>query len=138
MSLLCPNCEKINKCDCKSCNPDGKATDLVIILEQEQLYQCFHCGHKFNQQDSLDFEWDRMHQKFKENITPEMALTWKSLLINKERKEYVNKYTYGEYGFESAFFQHFNIRHNECGEKELNKIKTILYRDNKIKSILDE
>ena len=52
MSLLCPNCEKINKCDCKSCNPDGKATDLVIILEDEQLYQCCFCSHKFNEQNS--------------------------------------------------------------------------------------
>jgi hypothetical protein len=124
MDLLCTKCEKTNKCDCKSTDPDGKETDSLIILEDE----------KFNQQDSLDFEWDRMHQKFKENITPEMALTWKSLSINKERKEYVNKYTYGEYGFESAFFQHFNIRHNECSGEEL----LILDRDNKIKSILDE
>lgn len=138
MSLLCINCEKINKCDYKSTDWLSSNYPQIIILEDEQLYQCFHCGHKFNQQDSLDFEWDRMHQKFKENITPEMALTWKSLLINKERKEYVNKYTYGEYGFESAFFQHFNIRHNECSKEELNKIKTILERDNKIKSILDE
>ena len=40
MALLCPKCEEINKCDCKSCNPDGNATDLVIILKDENLYQC--------------------------------------------------------------------------------------------------
>ena len=49
MSLLCPKCEKTNKCDCKSCNPDGKATDLVIILEQEQLHEdCLYGGMRLN------------------------------------------------------------------------------------------
>ena len=134
MALLCPKCEKINKCDCKSCNPDGKATDLVIILEQEQLYQCCFCSHKFNEQDSLDLEWDRMHEDFKNNITPEMCITWKSFVLVKERKEYASKY--GDYGFESAFFQHFGIRHVDCGIKEINKIKIQLDRDNKISKLI--
>ena len=134
MSLLCPKCEKINKCDCKSCNPDGKATDLVIILEQEQLYQCCFCSHKFNEQDSLDLEWDRMHEDFKNNITPEMCITWKSFVLVKERKEYAGRY--GDYGFESAFFQHFGIRHDKCGYENLNKLKIQLDRDNKISKLI--
>lgn len=134
MALLCPKCEKTNKCDCKSCNPDGKATDLVIILEQEQLYQCCFCSHKFNEQNSLDLEWDRMHEDFKNNITPEMCITWKSFVLAKERKEYTGRY--GDYGFESAFFQHFGIRHMDCGIKEINKIKIQLDRDNKISKLI--
>lgn len=143
MSLLCPNCEKTNKCDCKTCNPDGNATDLIIILEQEQLYQCCFCSHKFNEQDSLDLEWDRMHEDFKNNITPEMCITWNSFVLVKERKEYlcslkehgyVSKY--GDYGFESAFFQHFGIRHDKCGYENLNKLKIQLDRDNKISKLI--
>ena len=136
MALICPKCEKINKCDCKSCNPDGKATDLVIILEQEQLYQCCFCSHKFNEQDSLDLEWDRMHEDFKNNITPEMCITWKSFVLAKERKEYVGRYGYGDYGFESAFFQHFGIRHDKFGYESLNKLKIQLDRDNKISKLI--
>ena len=86
MALICPKCEKINKCDCKSCNPDGKATDLVIILEQEQLYQCCFCSHKFNEQDSLDLEWDRMHEDFKNNITPKCVLLGSHLFWQKKEK----------------------------------------------------
>ena len=77
--MLCPKCEKINKCDCKSCNPDGMATDLVIILKDENLYQCCFCGHKFDEQDSLDFEWDRMLEDFSKRATPELCLEWLSI-----------------------------------------------------------
>jgi hypothetical protein len=136
MALTCPKCEKINKCDCKTCNPDGTATDLVIILEDEGLYQCSFCSHKFNEQDSLDFDWDRMHQNFKKSITPSMCITWKSFLLEKERKEFVSRYSYGNYGFESAFHQHFGIRHDQCGREELEGIKLQVERDKNLNKIL--
>ena len=85
MALLCPKCEELNKCDCSACNPNGKATDLVIILEDEQLYQCCFCGHKFNEQDSLDFDWDRMIADFAKRATPELCLDWISFSLEFRR-----------------------------------------------------
>lgn len=136
MALTCPNCELLNKCDCKSCNPDGTATDLVIIDYENDCYQCYSCAHKFNEQDSLDFEWDRMHADFKKNVTPQMCITWKSFKLEKERKEYVGRYPWGNYAFESAFYQHFGIRHNKCGYEELERIKLMVERENKINQII--
>ena len=141
MALTCPKCERLNKCDCKSCNPDGTATDLVIIVEDEQLYQCWSCGHKFDEQDSLDFEWDRMHQNIKKDITPDMALKWKTLSMwhlhpIKERKKFETDSGYGEYWFESAFFQHFGIRHKDCSWEQLEQIKLQLERENKLNKLL--
>ena len=42
-------------------------------------------GHKFDEQDSLDFEWDRMIEGFAEKATPDLCLNWISI-IGKERK----------------------------------------------------
>jgi hypothetical protein len=70
MALTCPKCHKVNKCDCKNCNPDGNATDLIIILEDEELYQCCFCSHKFNEQDSLEHDWDEMIKRFARKATP--------------------------------------------------------------------
>jgi hypothetical protein len=135
MALTCPNCEKLNRCDCKSCNPDCDNSDLVVILEEEQLYQCFSCGHKFNEQDSLDFEWDRMHKRIKEDITPEMAFNWKSITSD-NKKNYESSSHWGRYGFESAFFQHFGIRHNECSSEDIKSIELMLKRDRKISNLI--
>ena len=109
--MLCPKCEKINKCDCKSCNPDGMATDLVIILELEQLYQCYSCGHKFDEQDSLDFEWDRMLEDFSKRATPELCLEWISITNRKERKILEKRINVGEFGFEQSFKIHFKMNY---------------------------
>jgi len=132
MALTCPKCEKINKCDCKTCNPDGKATDLVIILEDEQLYQCCFCGHKFHEQDSLDFEWDRMIKDFAEKATPEMCLDWISLEY-KQRKLLEEKVGLGEFGFEQAFRVHFKINWDNCDRETFKKLK----RDITIKNIIN-
>ena len=132
MALTCPKCEKINKCDCKTCNPDGKATDLVIILEDEQLYQCCFCGHKFDEQDSLDFEWDRMIKDFAEKATPEMCLDWISLEY-KQRKLLEEKVGLGEFGFEQAFRVHFKINWDNCDRETFKKLK----RDITIKNIIN-
>ncbi len=137
MALTCPKCEKLNRCDCKNCNPDENPKDLVIIDYVNNLYQCCFCGHKFDEQDSLDFEWDKMHQNFKKSITPEMALHWKILTkfgTKTELKEYQG--SIGSYGFESAFFQHFGIRHDNCGHKELDQIKLQLERESKLNKII--
>ena len=133
MALLCPKCEELNKCDCKTCNPDGKATDLVIILEDEQLYQCCFCGHKFDEQDSLDFEWDRMIEGFAEKATPELCLDWISF-PPKERKNLEKSIDIGEFGFESAFRYHFKMNWEKCDRETFKKLK----RDQKIKSIIND
>jgi hypothetical protein len=136
MALTCPKCEEINKCDCKTCNPDGTATDLVIILEDEQLYQCCFCGHKFNEQDSLDFDWDRMIKDFSEKATPELCLEWRSLIqiSPNDRKSLEKRIGIGEFGFEQAFRIHFNMNWNNCDIETFKKLK----RDLKIKQIIDD
>jgi hypothetical protein len=133
MALTCPKCEEINKCDCKTCNPDGNATDLVIILEQEQLYQCCFCGHKFNEQDSLDFDWDRMIADFAEKATPELCLDWISFSPQK-RKSLEESIGIGEFGFEQSFRLHFKMYWNNCDRETFKALK----RDLKIKQIIDD
>ena len=130
--MLCPKCEKINKCDCKSCNPDGMATDLVIILKDENLYQCCFCGHKFDEQDSLDFEWDRMLEDFSKRATPELCLEWLSI-TGKERKLLEKRINVGEFGFEQSFKIHFKMN-----SKDITKdIFKQLERDLKINQIIN-
>lgn len=92
MALTCLKCEKVNLCNCKSCNQNEEKYGLVIILEDEQPYQCFFCGNKFSECDSLEFEWDRMYKYFKENITSDMCLIWIELLYC-DRKKYEEKDT---------------------------------------------
>jgi len=122
MALTCPKCEKINKCDCNSCNPDGKATNLVIILYDENLYQCCFCYHKFNEQDSLDFEWDKMIESFAKSATPELCLEWISL-PGRERKLLEKKIDIGEFGFEQAFSSHFKMSYKNVGRDTIAKLK---------------
>jgi hypothetical protein len=135
MALTCPHCGVLNRCDCKNCNPDKDPKNLVIIDYDNECYQCYSCNQKFSEQDSLDYDWDKMHLNIKNTITPEMCLIWISL-VGKERKQYEKDSPYGSYGFESAFFQHFRIRHSECGNNELASIKIQIQRENKLKQII--
>ena len=137
MSLLCPNCEKTNKCDCKTCNPDGNATDLIIILEQEQLYQCCFCSHKFNEQDSLDFEWDRMLEDFSKRATPELCLEWLSI-TGKERKLLEKRINVGEFGFEQSFRIHFKMNYKDITKDIFKQLSIQLERDLKINKLINE
>ena len=136
MALLCPKCEKINKCDCKTCNPDGNATDLVIILEQEQLYQCYSCGHKFDEQDSLDFEWDRMLEDFSKRATPELCLEWLSI-TGKEKKLLEKRINVGQFGFEQSFRIHFKMNSKDVTKDIFNQLSIQLERDSKINQIIN-
>lgn len=136
MALLCPKCEEINKCDCKSCNPDGMATDLVIILKDENLYQCCFCGHKFDEQDSLDFEWDRMLEDFSKRATPELCLEWLSI-TGKERKLLEKRINVGEFGFEQSFRIHFKMNYKDITKDIFKQLNTQLERDSKINQIIN-
>lgn len=136
MALTCPHCGVLNRCDCKSCNPDKVPKDLVIIDFEDECYQCYSCKEKFSEQDSLDYEWDKMHENIKNSITPQMCLDWR-VREGVERKKYEkDSSSYGTYGFESAFFQHFGIRHNECSFSDLMRIKKKLIRDNKLNNLI--
>ena len=130
--MLCPKCEKINKCDCKSCNPDGMATDLVIILKDENLYQCCFCGHKFDEQDSLDFEWDRMLEDFSKRATPELCLELLSI-TGKERKLLEKRINVGEFGFEQSFKIHFKMNYKDITKDIFRQLE----RDLKINKIIN-
>ena len=132
MALLCPKCEEINKCDCKSCNSDGMATDLVIILKDENLYQCCFCGHKFDEQDSLDFEWDRMLEDFSKRATPELCLEWLSI-TGKERKLLEKRINVGEFGFEQSFGIHFKMNYKDITKDIFKQLE----RDLKINKIIN-
>ena len=132
MALLCPKCEEINKCDCKSCNPDGMATDLVIILKDENLYQCCFCGHKFDEQDSLDFEWDRMLEDFSKRATPELCLEWLSI-TGKERKLLEKRINVGQFGFEQSFRIHFKMNYKDITKDIFKQLE----RDLKINKIIN-
>ena len=137
MAMICPKCEKINKCDCKTCNPDGMATDLVIILEEEQLYQCYSCGHKFDEQDSLDFEWDRMLEDFSKRATPELCLEWLSI-TGKERKLLEKRINVGQFGFEQSFRIHFKMNYKDITKDIFKQLSIQLERDSKINKLINE
>ena len=137
MAMICPKCEKINKCDCKTCNPDGMATDLVIILEEEQLYQCYSCGHKFDEQDSLDFEWDRMLEDFSKRATPELCLEWLSI-TGKERKLLEKRINVGQFGFEQSFRIHFKMNYKDITKDIFKQLSIQLERDLKINKLINE
>ena len=135
MALTCPHCGVLNRCDCKNCNPEEDPKDLVIIDYANECYQCYSCSQKFSEGESLDYEWDKMHEHIKNSITPEMCLTWRTL-EGQEKKKYEKENSYGSYGFESAFFQHFGVRYNQCSFEHLMRLKSQVLRDKKINSIL--
>ena len=136
MALTCPHCGVLNRCDCKNCNPEEDPKDLVIIDYANECYQCYSCSQKFSEGESLDYEWDKMHEHIKNTITPKMCIEWRSFSSVKERKKYEDKSSYGTYGFESAFFQHFGIHHKDCNYDEFVKIKLMVEREFKINKII--
>jgi hypothetical protein len=117
MLLTCTNC-------------DIRDNAKLII---DDLYQCYQCGHEFRLYDSLDRDWDKLHEGFKKDISPEICLDWK------ESKYYDSKSLekeWGRYGLESAFYQHFGVRHHEVDSNSLDKLKIQLERDKKLNKLL--
>jgi hypothetical protein len=123
MALTCPKCGKTN------------TNDIIEINYEKELYICHFCKNEFHEQDSLDYDWDLMHQRFKENISPEMCIMWREL-SGSVKEQYEKDSDFGRYGFDSAFFQHFGFRHNHCTYDDLKKIKVQIERDNKINKLL--
>jgi len=125
MILSCPNCDIINNCDPNS-------SDSLIIVSDD-LYQCYSCDHQFNQMDSLYRDWDKLHESFKKDISPEICLDWKA--SNYYDSKSLEK-EFGRYGLESAFYQHFGVRHHEVDNNGLDKLKIQLERDKKLNKLL--
>ncbi len=119
MTLTCPKCDKTNNC--------------TIIDYENDLYQCCHCGHKFNEQDSLDHDWDKLMKRYYTEITPEMCLQWISV-IGKERKKMES--TWGSFGFERSFKHHFRINYKECDQETFDRLRIQVERDKKIDDII--
>lgn len=130
MALTCPKCDKTNNCECASCGTQ----ENVIIDYENDLYQCCHCGHKFDEQDSLDHDWDKMIKRFAQEITPQMCLDWISTPYGKDRKKLQEKF--GEFGYEQAFWQHFGVRVKECNKEVLEKLRLQVNRDKVLDNIL--
>jgi hypothetical protein len=133
MALTCPKCDKTNNCECASC---GAQENLVIIDYENDIYQCCHCGHKFDEQDSLDHDWDKMIKRFAQEITPQMCLDWISTTYGKDRKKLQEKF--GEFGYEQAFWQHFGIRVKECNKEVLEKLRLQVNRDKTLDNLIDD
>jgi hypothetical protein len=136
MALTCPKCDQTNHCDCNSCNPDGSSRPMVIIDYENNLYQCCHCGHKFDEQDSLDYDWNKMIARFAQEITPQMCLEWISTPYGKERKKLQENF--GEFGYEQAFWQHFGVRVKECNKEKIDNLRLQVNRDLKLDSIIND
>ena len=118
MSILCPKCEKSNSCNCKTCNSDGLNKNLIIILKDEELYQCSFCGYKFCEGEATDFEWDRMISGWAKVATPELCLIW---IENKKRiREELNM---DDYSLECSFMHHFKIHPNKVNNNILLELK---------------
>ncbi len=132
----CPKCGKNNKCSCSSCNPDNNTVGYVIILEDENSYQCCFCKHKFTEGESLDYEWDNMMIRFSQEVSPEMCLQWAGLdLYSRGKFEKSIKHT--DFSIEQAFRIHFKMSSkNAVNNNLLDKLKLQLERDSKIDDIL--
>jgi len=131
MALICPKCDKTNNCFCSNC---GTTENLVIIDYENDLYQCCHCGHKFDEQDSLDHDWNKLMQRFYTEITPKMCLDWISV-IGKERKKLEEKY--GSFGFECSFAHHFNMSYKDCNVDTYKKLLIQVERDIQLDKLCD-
>jgi hypothetical protein len=113
MSLTCPECHKINWC----CS-DSDIKEQVIIDLVNDIYQCYFCGHKFDEQDSLDYEWNMLVMGWADQLTPEMCLDWIEL-HGKEKSEFEIQSNAGEYAFTQAFYVHFGKSRRDFDKEDI-------------------
>ena len=111
MALTCPHCEKLNLCSCKNCNSDNSKEGVVIIdydryKDNLSPYECFYCHRNFDEQDSLEFDWDRMISEFAKKLPPEKCIEW---FESNDKKPIYKSTNSSEFEFEHAFSKHFNI-----------------------------
>lgn len=126
--MICPKCHKINRCGCKSCNPNGNLKNLLI--KTGNGYQCCFCGNKFNEWDSLNYEWNLMIKDFISRISPQICLDW---AFSNNKNELEKKLEISEYGFNIAFRSHFKMNYKTTTNYQLIQLK----RNLKINNILN-
>ena len=80
--VTCPNCGKTNRCNCESCNPNGDKKNLIIIDKVNDLYQCCFCNHKFDEGDSMDYDWDRMVAEIVKKVSAVDCINWLEYRFN--------------------------------------------------------
>lgn len=131
--MYCPKCEKLNKCNCKSCNPKGEVKDVVILDLENKLYQCYFCHYKFSESESMDYEWDKMVKGFADDISPQQCLDWCSS-TSREKKETEKSSGFGETGYTYAFVYHFKTHPNNCNKSTISKFQ----RNLSLNNILDD
>lgn len=131
--MYCPKCEKLNKCNCKSCNPTGEIKDVVILDLKNKLYQCYFCHYKFSESECMDYEWDRMVKDFADNISPQECLDWHTS-TPRDKKSIEKKSGFGELGYTYAFTTHFQKHPNTCDKPTALKLQ----RDLSLKNILND
>lgn len=130
--MYCPHCEKLNKCFCSNCNKNNETEGVVLIDEEHQMYRCYYCHELFHEQDSADYEWDKMIESFGKEISTDICLEWWE-----SKKYYANKQKglekkYGQFGLEQAFRIHFNLHPNNVNWETFYKLK----RENTINKLL--
>lgn len=124
--MICPKCEKSNQCPCVHCDPNGDKPNKYIWVDvQNGFVQCHFCGEEFNEQDSLEYEWDKMIERLLSEISEDMCIEW----FESGRKETV-KFSKGD--FELAFRYHFKKLPISISSDEWLLIK----RDYKIKKLI--
>jgi hypothetical protein len=130
--VVCPKCDKVNRCDCSSCNPNGDTTNLIIVLKDEQLYQCSFCSYKFSIDESFEYDWNKMIKSFTDRISPELCLEWVAS-NNTNRNKLEKDIDLHSFAFERAFREHFKLDSKYCNDEDIKRLK----RDLSIKKILD-
>lgn len=102
--MICPKCKKSNQCPCKNCDPNGDEPNKYIWVDTiNGVVQCHFCGLNFNEQDSLDTEWNMMIERICEEISPELCIEW----FETGRKD-LGGFPSSDY--ELAFSKYFNKR----------------------------
>lgn len=134
--MYCPHCEKINKCFCSNCNKNHETEGVVLIDKKSQMYRCYYCLELFHEQDSMDYEWDKMIERFGKEIPPDICLKWwessrKIGLKNGNKQKELEK-KYGRFGIEHAFKIHFNLNPKDINWEIFYKLK----RENTINKLL--
>jgi hypothetical protein len=144
--MYCPHCKKLNKCFCSNCNKNSETEGVIIIDREHNMYRCYFCGELFHEQDSADYEWDMMIERFAREISPDDCLDWWEYGFNKflknfkeisyieEEKKRIKKLKekYGEFALEQAFKIHFKYHPDNINWEIFYKLK----RENTINKLL--
>jgi len=128
--MICPKCEKSNQCPCTNCVPNGdKPNKYIWVDTQNGFVQCCFCGTEFSEQDSLDYEWGKMIDIYKEKLDPEICEFW---FESKNKSDVYLAHGLDNFAFRMAFREHYRV------DPEKLKIEDwlVIKRDFKINNII--